>query len=224
MLRAAVVLALVAVALAQTSPFIDDGLVSPLFTNAGNQIRFVPREGKVLAVNAPNANGLAIESAVPYRVVSVGNDVENPQNQAPNRRYFGNVGRERFQSINGNGQAAAGSLSLSLDPTARDRIIRDPRLRSNMMAVATSPILAVPTFERTIRSLPLRANDIAIARKSVSLYIPSGFTTVNGRDTARTVRYFVIDEIDVVGIYSAGLRLGGDSYPTSFGGNAFGGF
>jgi len=220
MLRAAVVLALVAVALAQTSPFINSNVVSPLFSNAGDQVRFVPRNGKVLAVSAPNANSLTISAATPYRVVSVGEEAENPQSQAPNRKYFGNVGRERFQSINGHGQAAAGIIELSLDPTARDRVIRDPRLRSNERVVATSPFLAVPTFERRIRSLNINANDIVIARNAVPLHIPTGFSTIT--ESPSTVRYFVVDEVDVVGIYTAGLRLDGDNFSSRFGGNLMG--
>jgi hypothetical protein len=222
MLRAAVVLALVAVALAQNSPYIDANIVSPLFSNSGDQVRFVPRLGHVLAVSAPQANGLQIQNAVPYRIVSVGSAAETPQNAAPVRTYFGNVGRERFQDINGNGQAAAGNLALSLDPTGRDRVIRDARLRANQRTVTTSPFLAVPTFTRKIRSLPLNANDIVLAREATPLAISTGYSWLD--NSPSMVRYFVIDQVDVVGIYSAGLRLHGDNYASNIAGGVAGGF
>jgi hypothetical protein len=219
MLRAAVVLALVAVALAQTSPFVNEGVTSPFFSNAGDQVRFVPRPGNVLAVSAPNANNLKINGATPYRVVSV-RGTDNPQSQAPNRLYFGNVGQERFQSINGNGQAAAGDLILGLDTTGRDRVIRDARQQANQREVSTASSLAVPTFERKVRPLPLNANDIVIARKATNLFIPTGFSNI--ASSPSTVRYFVINNFDVAGIYSAGLRLNGDNYAQHFAGTTSG--
>jgi hypothetical protein len=222
MLRAAVVLALVAVALAQNSPYTDSNIASPLFSNSGDQVRFVPRLGHVLAVSAPEANGLEINNAVPYRIVSVGGAAENPQNAAPVRTYFGNVGRERFQNIHGQGQAPAGNLALSLDPMGRDRVVRDSRLQSNQRTVTTSPFLAVPTFTRKIRSLPLNANDIVLAREATPLSIATGYSWMD--NSPSTVRYFVVDQVDVVGIYSAGLRLHGDNYASNIAGSKWGGF
>jgi hypothetical protein len=209
MLRAVVVFALVAVAVA-TSPFIDANVNAPSFASAGDQVRFVPRGGHVLATPA----------TLPYvRVLSVGSDAQNPQSQAPIRKYYGNVGKERFQDINGNGLSAAGSLALSLDPTAINRIIRDVRLQAQSVIETVSAFTVVPTFTRKIRSLPIKANDLVLATTGYNLAINTGFSGVNPNPMNAL---FVVPTNNIVSIYTQGLRLGGESYAANIAGNIFG--
>jgi hypothetical protein len=215
MLRAVVVFALVAVAVA-TSPFIDANVNSPLFASAGSQVRFVPRGGYVLAVPSTSSNGGA-------RVVSIGADAQNPQSQAPIRKYYGNVGKERFQDINGNGLAAAGSLALSLDPTAINRIIRDPRLQAQTSTTIVSPFVAVPQFTQKWKSLPIKANDIVLTTNLDGVYyldIFSGFSVAN--PGARFNQYLVVADSSIAAVYTEGLRLGGEGYAGNIAGNIFG--
>lgn len=224
MLRAAVVLALVAVALAQSSPYSrnnDATTTVPYFSNVAAQVRFVPRPGRVLAVNAPQANSLQVNTANVYRVVSFGAAAMNPHSdRSTPRNYFGNVGRERFQNTNGFGMAAQGHLALSLDPRARDRIIRDRRLIQEPSESFVGTSVAVPRFMRKYRSLPLNANDIVLAVGSTTqLIIPTGYNTL---PSPSAVRYFVVQEENVAGIYSSGLRLNGDNYAANIAGSLFG--